>query len=171
MVPSHALEGGNGQTSQRRVWCKELIRRGVLEKRQKSNGQTARGERTKLGIVYLGGEWAPIDIFSVIEPATYGVILALRTGPGDFNKLLVNHTHTISRKVAGGRVWNIALHPHIIAEWPSSRFLKYAERQGVEMIPTPTEDAYFEVLGVPCWPPEERTAQRLRQYLGERRGQ
>jgi hypothetical protein len=28
------------------------------------------------------------------------------------------------------------------------------------------EEAYFEALGVLCWPPEERTAQRLRQYLG-----
>jgi hypothetical protein len=29
------------------------------------------------------------------------------------------------------------------------------------------EEAYFEALGVPCWEPEERTAQKLRQYLSK----
>jgi hypothetical protein len=171
MVPSHALEGGNGQTSQRRVWCKELIRRGVLEKRQKSNGQIAWGEKAKLGIVYLGGEWAPVNIFSVIEPATWGVILALRTGPGDFNKLLVNHAHTIRKKVAGGRVWDLSqVRPEHLGELtnlPSGKFVRITQDVGIETVPTPAEEAYFEALGVPCWPPEERTARRLRQYLSK----
>jgi DNA polymerase/3'-5' exonuclease PolX len=149
--------------------CRELLRRGVLEKRQKSNGHTSWGEKAKLGILYLGGEWAPIDIFSVIEPASYGVILALRTGPGDFSKVLVNHAHTIGRKVASGRVWDM---PGALAEswpelisFPSARFVRLAEEHSMPIIATPTEEAYFEALGVPCWPPEKRTAQRLRQYL------
>jgi DNA polymerase/3'-5' exonuclease PolX len=150
--------------------CKELLAQGILEKRQNSLGRTAWGERTKLGIVYLDGEWAPIDIFSVVEPATYGVILALRTGPGDFNKLLVNHAHTVGRKVAGGRVWDMPGQlanswPELIS-FPSSRFVKLAEEFGMPMIPTPTEEKFFKALDVPCLPPEERTTQRLRQYLG-----
>jgi DNA polymerase/3'-5' exonuclease PolX len=150
-------------------YCKELIRCGILEKRQNSLGRTSWGEKAKLGILYLGGEWAPIDIFSVVEPATRGVQLALRTGPGDFNKVLVNHAHTIGRKVAGGRVWDMPGQlakswPELIS-FPSTRFVKLAEEHGMPMIPTPTEEAYFEALGVPCWEPKERTAQRLRQHL------
>lgn len=117
----------------------------------------------------MGGEWAPVDVFSAIVPATYGVILALRTGPGDFNKVLVNHAHTINRKVAGGRVWDMPGQlakswPELIS-FPSARFVELAEEHGMHIIPTSTEETYFEALGVPCWPPEERTAQRLRRYL------
>jgi DNA polymerase/3'-5' exonuclease PolX len=150
--------------------CKELIRCGILEKRQKSNGHTSWGEKAKLGILYLGGEWAPIDIFSVVEPTTYGVILALRTGPGDFNKVLVNHAHTIGRKVAGGRVWDLTPFRDCCKwKWlqlPSSKFIAVAQDHGVQTMDTPTEEEYFKALGVPCWPPEERTVKRSRQYLG-----
>jgi hypothetical protein len=94
------------------------------------------------------------------------VILALRTGPGDFNKVLVNHAHIIRLKVAGGQVWYIGEHRQL-ANLPSARFLKVAQKYSLYTIPTPTEEAYFEAPGVPCWPPEERTVQRLRQYLGK----
>jgi hypothetical protein len=39
--------------------CDRLLDRGILEKRQKSNGRTSWGEKAKLGIAYLDGEWAP----------------------------------------------------------------------------------------------------------------
>jgi hypothetical protein len=91
------------------------------------------------------------------------------TGQGDFNKLLVNHAHIIGRKVAGGRVWNmpgqLAKSWSELISFPSSRFVKLAEEYDMPVIPTPTEEAYFEALDVPCWPPEERTVRRLRQYL------
>jgi hypothetical protein len=152
--------------------CKELIRRGMLEKRQKSNGQTAWGEKAKLGIIYLGGEWAPVDIFSVIEPATWGVILALKTGPGDFSKVLVNHAHTIGRKVVGGRVWAMghlsSEDQRMLSHMPSTQCLRCKPYDVVEL-EADAEVAYFEALGIPCWPPEKRTAQRLRQYLGRQR--
>jgi hypothetical protein len=84
--------------------------------------------------------------------------------------VLVNHAHTIGRKVAGGRVWDMPGQlakswPELIS-FPSSRFVKLAEEFGMPMIPTPTEEKFFKALGVPCLPPEERTTQRLRQYLG-----
>jgi hypothetical protein len=54
--------------------------------------------------------------------------------------------------------------PELIS-FPSARFVRLAEEHGMPTIPTRTEEAYFEALGVPCWLPEERTAQRLRHYL------
>jgi hypothetical protein len=101
----------------------------------------------------------------------WGVQLALRTGPGDFNKLLVNHAHTIGRKVAGGRVWDMRNEAYryrrAVLGLLSAKFIKWAEEHNVLTIPTPTEETCFEALGIPCWPPEQRTAQRLRQHLGK----
>ena len=85
--------------------------------------------------------------------------------------MLVNHAHTIGRKVAGGRVWDMP--GQLVKSWPelvsfpSTKFVKLAEEYGIPTIPTPAEEAYFEALGIPCWPPEEWTAQRLQQYLSK----
>jgi hypothetical protein len=32
-------------------------------------------------------------------------------------------------------------------------------------VDTPEEADYFKALGLPCWAPEERTAERLEEYL------
>jgi len=64
--------------------------------------------------VFLQGQdYAPVDLFQVIEPRQWGVIYAIRTGPGDFHRLLVTSQWfggacPKDRKVAGGRVWFIA---------------------------------------------------------------
>jgi hypothetical protein len=48
---------------------------------------------------------------------------------------------------------------------PSDKFVKEAARLGLAVIPTSTEEAYFDALKVPCWPPEERKEQRLREFI------
>jgi DNA polymerase/3'-5' exonuclease PolX len=103
-------------------------------------------------------EWqsVPIDLFCVLPPASWGVIFALRTGPGDFNKLLVTSqglrgVMPPDKRVAGGQLWH-----------------------GGAAINTPDEDAFFAAIGVPCWPPEQRTLARLqewrRMHLAPKRG-
>jgi DNA polymerase/3'-5' exonuclease PolX len=85
-------------------------------------------------------------------PENWGLILALRTGPGDFNKVLVSHewegggAMPVGMVMRGGQLF----------------------RQG-QVVPTPTEEIFFREIGVPCWPPQERTATRLRQWLKSRR--
>jgi hypothetical protein len=46
-----------------------------------------------------------------------------------------------------------------------------AERGEIDasMIPTPTEGDFFRQMGVPCWPPEQRTECRLRQFIMQTR--
>ena len=61
---------------------------------------------------YQGQNYAPVDLFQVVGPAQWGVIYAIRTGPGDLNRLLVTSRRwgggcPLDRKVAGGRVWFI----------------------------------------------------------------
>jgi hypothetical protein len=50
---------------------------------------------------------------------------------------------------------------------PAPKFARLAEQGEIEatMIPTPEEEDFFRVLDVPCWPPHERTVERLRGHL------
>ena len=50
---------------------------------------------------------------------------------------------------------------------PASKFARLAERGEIDasMILTPIEEDFFRQMGVPCWPPEERTEQRLMQFV------
>ena len=163
--------------------CSALLRQGTLEKRPDKNARFCWGERIKRAIYYYQGEsqgdtYAPLDLFSCIEPAQWGVIYAIRTGPGDFNRLLVTSQRyggacPLDRKVAGGRVWYMSSQTPeeqaTLASMPATKFVKLAEREPAMLtIGTPQEKSFFDALHVPWWPPEERTLARLRQYLRQK---
>ena len=106
---------------------------------------------------------------------------AIRTGPGDFNRVLVTNRWyggacPENRKVAGGRVWHLGTEPaqqRALAAMPASRFAPLAERgtwPHVRLIETPTEEDLFnfKVLHVPYWPPQARTEARIREFLRQR---
>jgi DNA polymerase/3'-5' exonuclease PolX len=149
--------------------CEKLLRTGALEKRLDVKGHPRWGERTKLALFFYQSQPVKADIFSVLKPAEWGTILAIRTGPGEFNKLLVQHAHTVGRKVADGQVWDLSgLEEGLrwkLAALPSDKFVKETMRLGLAVIPTPTEEAYFAALKAPCWPPEDRTEDRLGQHI------
>jgi hypothetical protein len=75
------------------------------------------------------------------------------------------------RKVSGGRTWFIAPDRKDLAGMPASKSARLAERGKIDasMIPTPTEEDFFRVLDVPCWPPEQRAERRLRQFVRQSR--
>ena len=80
----------------------------------------------------------------------WGYILALRTGPGDFNKIWA------SKPWKGGSLpVDIVLKDGFV--WHNGR-----------PVPTPTEEEFFERIGLPCWPPESRSAMRLGKFLLDR---
>jgi len=92
-------------------------------------------------------EGVAVDIFSVLAPAQWGVIFALRTGPGDFNTLLVTSrlrggAMPLDMRVAGG-----VLH------------------HGGTVVDTPEEEDFFTAIGLSCWPPAVRTAEALKVWL------
>lgn len=91
-----------------------------------------------------------IEIY-MAQPDNWGLIYALRTGPGDFNKLLVTHLSyggalPLDMAMAQGSLW----------------------RRGAKLM-TPTEEVFFAEIGVPCWWPEMRTLERLLAFLKARK--
>jgi len=97
-----------------------------------------------------------VDTAAIIElyfahEANWGLHLAIRTGPGDFNRTCV------SRIAWGGAM-------------PLDMAMKdgFLWRRGVRL-ETPTEEKFFAEIGVPCWWPEMRTNERLLEFLKRRR--
>lgn len=66
-------------------WCRDQVARGVLEDAITEAGRRVFGRRYKR--FYLKGR--PIDLFVVLPPAQWGVVMALRTGPRWFSRQLV----------------------------------------------------------------------------------
>jgi DNA polymerase/3'-5' exonuclease PolX len=156
--------------------CDELLKQGILEQRPDSQGRHCWGTGIKWTVFFRGKDYAPVDLFQVIEPWQWGAIYAVRTGPGDLNRLLVTSqwfggTCPKDRKVAGGRVWFIAPDRKDLARMPASKFARLAERGEIDgsMIPTPTEEGFFRQVGLPCWAPEQRTEHKLRQFVRQSR--
>jgi hypothetical protein len=155
--------------------CLELLATRQLEKRSDNQGRYCWGTGVKRAVFFRGKDYAPVDLFQVIEPVQWGVIYAIRTGPGDFNHRMVTSRKfggacPLGRKVAGGRVWDLTAYTMIekanVTRMPATKFVKLVGRSipGVPVIPTPEEEGFFAALGVPCWPPQERTFQQLIKY-------
>lgn len=90
-----------------------------------------------------------IELFAA-EADNWGYILALRTGPADFNHMLV------TPRWQGGM-----LPPYLTL---ASGYVMRTENQ--EIIRVTSEMSFFDMLGIPCWPPEERSAERLKEWMG-----
>lgn len=159
--------------------CNMLLSQGVLEKRLDKNGRPAWGSRLKRAVYNHEGSglFMPLDLFAVIEPVTWGVIYAIRTGPDDFNRLLVtNQRHggacPLNRKVAGGRVWDIsqlsAGRQAYVTALPAGEFVKIAEKTQIPVLDTSRECDFFAALDVPRWASRLRTVERLQEYLQTR---
>ncbi len=135
-----ATEGLIGELVDRGFWCfdDQVKRNGPLHKR-----------------MVMGWLPPPVgwDGRVVIElyrarPENWGLILALRTGPVEFNRLLVTRltgAMPADMQMYAGQLW----------------------RRG-KALETPTEEIFFEEVGVPCWAPEERSAVKLARWLWER---
>jgi len=89
----------------------------------------------------------PVDLFCVLPPASWGALMAIRTGPAEFSKGIV------TKRRNGGAMPDKLLQRDGALWGPEGR------------VETSEETDYFQVLGVPCWAPEERTAERLEEYL------
>jgi DNA polymerase/3'-5' exonuclease PolX len=97
--------------------------------------------QVKLGEAYKALVYRdiPVDLFLVSDPDSWGVIFALRTGPGDWNTRIVTDAHRYLRRVEGGHVY----------------------RAGAK-VACPEERDFFAAIGQRWIEPEERHIARVR---------
>jgi DNA polymerase/3'-5' exonuclease PolX len=87
-----------------------------------------------------------IELFRA-GPDNWGLIMALRTGPAKFNKLLV------TKPWGGGAM-------------PAHLSMRDGYLWGQDgRIDTPTETAFFGAINLPYWAPQERSGEQLKAYL------
>jgi DNA polymerase/3'-5' exonuclease PolX len=79
----------------------------------------------------------PIDLFCVLPPAQWGVIMSIRTGPADFSHELMKIARRKGYKCEDGRLLDIR------------------RKQGAP-VSTPEEKDFFKMIGVAWTEPEER---------------
>ena len=103
---------------------------------RKTDGKRANGTRYKR-LIWVGSsgpiERMPVDFFCVIPPASWGAILAIRTGPAEFSRGLVTKCGHGARSPTAGSSETV---PIYVAG---------------ERLDTPEEADYFAALGLPCW--------------------
>lgn len=106
------------------------------------------GPRYKRMVQYMvageGVERVVVELFRA-EVGNWGLQLVLRTGPAEFNKVLVN-------RFGGAMPVNMCMRDGWL--W----------RAGVRL-ETRTEDVFFGEIGLPYWEPGERSGELLKSWL------
>lgn len=124
-----------------RMWC-EPGRQEITgwRIRYAENGSHAFGAKSKR----LTYKDVPVDLFSVIEPAQWGVIMAIRTGPAIFSHRFVSHL-------------SVELPDHSRGTLPFEMLVKDGQLwSNGHVIETPTEESFFEAIGMRWVDPECR---------------
>jgi len=116
----------------------ELVREGWWEFDAKVRRNGPRYKRmVRRGVV--------VELFRA-ERGNWGYLFALRTGPGDFNRMWATHgwgggTLPVEVRLKDGWVW-----------------------AGGERVVVETEEAFFDMVGIPWWEPGERSGARLGRW-------
>lgn len=100
-------------------------------------------------IIHRSVPWeeVAIDLF-LVTPQSWGPQLAIRTGPAEFSRLLVTSVEHGGCMPAGHHM----LGGHVIG--PDKDF-----------VPLREEREFFDLLGLPTWPPRQRCEYLLREHL------
>lgn len=115
------------------------------------------GERWKQLVLTSSG--IKLDLF-IVTPSTWGVMMAIRTGPADFSKAIVTEQHRGGRlmdgfAVAEGKVWTRTNQPTT----------KHVGRAEIAVDPTPIEFAdereFFNLAGGYYEPHERHVGQPI----------
>jgi hypothetical protein len=111
----------------------------ALANRPDKHGRPAFGEKLKRAVFRSRAGELPLDLLAATRPvAQWGVIFAVRTGPGAFSTRLVT-----ARRYGGGTPEGF-------------RVRDGALRDGDRLVETPEEADPFAALGLPWLPPERR---------------
>lgn len=115
-------------------YAREHLDTGRWQPRRDKNGRAALGDRYKRLLV----DGVPLDLFSVLPPASFAVILLIRTGPAEFGRAMVTQRSKGGRLPDGYRVQDGAI------------------RTVTGPVEIADEAAWFNLCGMDYVPPEER---------------
>ena len=104
-----------------------------------ADGSVSEGQRDGRSYKALEFRGFPVDLFIVHDPAQWGVILTIRTGPADWSHRLVTDCQAYLRRVSGG----------------------YLYRSGQRVV-CDTEEAFLEAIGQDWIDPADRHVSRVR---------
>lgn len=104
----------------------------------RQDGTVEIGQRNGQSFKALTYDRIPLDLFIVRPPAEWGVLFAIRTGPGDWNEKIVTDCQRFGRRVSGGQVLHLG-----------------------RPIPCPEEADFFEAVGQPWVEPALRSLGRV----------
>ena len=112
-------------------------------------------------LVYEG---LPVDLFVVRPPASWGATLVIRTGDADFSKTIVT-----PRDWGGAMPDDLRMHAGGICRTANHRGSADGPCSSACRIPTDTEEALFQALGLPMINAAERDLRHLRGLLSRRK--
>ena len=99
-----------------------------------------------------------LDLFIVPDPREWGAVYLVRTGPAEFNKALFNWLLRKGMHLSGN-----LLHYHEKPNNPNTGKLEGCRNPNCPtIIPTPTEEAFLQAVGLPWIDPEYRTPEWVR---------
>lgn len=130
--------------------CREFLVDGTFHGRLDKNGRAAIGSKYKR-LVFK--DFA-LDLFVCLPPTQWGVLFAIRTGPAAFAHAFVTPRGQKTRTLyaGGAHVSRPGLLPIGMRVGEGNQLFGGDGR----VIPTPTEESFFEAIGLRCLPPEER---------------
>lgn len=129
--------------------CDDLVARGILRRRHKSNGALLSWGRRFKAASYND---LPVDLFIVRQDREFGLVFWLRTGPGDANELMV------TQRSKGGILPN------------NMQFHDGQLLRGGTALKLPDEVDVFHAVGMPYIEPHERSVERYRALAGTWKG-
>lgn len=147
---------GDVQTRRNLLWeHMNLLRTsGVIQLRLDKNGHSHFGERS----MRFTFEKIPFDLFCCLPPASWGAMMAIRTGPADFSKWLVT-------KVGQGGAMPVDMRMEDFRLVRSSSVASgNLEVLQDVVIDTPTEQDFFAALGIGFIEPTMRRS-RVREPI------
>jgi hypothetical protein len=145
-------DGLFGETKLVNAVCRrsdELEAQGIIRRHVYGTSGFRWGERYR-GCDFKGYQH---EIF-MCEAQSWGALLAIRTGPPDFSKTLVNNIRKLGRRNHDGKVWRCE--PCGCGRRDQCTVCDNTGLKCVEVIPCPTEEIYFDLCGTRFISPENR---------------
>lgn len=127
-----------------------LLDNDIVTKRLRSDGKAVWGQKMR----YLTFEGVPVDLFTP-DADRWGIVLAIRTGPRQFSKQLVSgkgRMVVVGYDEQAGAIKREGLLPAMYRV--QDGWLRY--RVSGQCIRTPTEEGFFERIGLKWRDPWER---------------